>query len=53
MEWHLEQALLGGATDKEVDETIDVAIDMGGGQAGAYARFVLKTLAYFKEKHDL
>ena len=53
MEWHLEQALLADATDKEVYETIDVAIEMGGGQASAYARFVLKALAYFKEKHGL
>lgn len=50
MEWHLEQALLAGARDGEIYETIDVAIEMGGGQAGAYARFVLKALAYFKEK---
>ena len=48
MEWHLDQALQAGATDEEVYETIDVAIEMGGGQAGAYARFVLKALEYFK-----
>ncbi len=50
MEWHLNQALLAGAKDEEIYETIDVAIEMGGGQAGAYARFVLKALEYFKEK---
>jgi len=49
MEWHLEQALLAGANDEEVYETIDVAIEMGGGQAIAYSRFVLKALDYFKE----
>ena len=48
MEWHLDQALQAGATDEEIYETIDVAIEMGGGQAGAYARFVLKALQYFK-----
>lgn len=48
MEWHLDQALQAGATDDEVYETIDVAIEMGGGQAGAYARFVLKAMEYFK-----
>lgn len=48
MEWHLEQAMLSGATEEEIYETIDVAIEMGGGQAGAYARFVLKALEYFK-----
>jgi AhpD family alkylhydroperoxidase len=48
MEWHLDQALQAGAKDEEIYETIDVAIEMGGGQAGAYARFVLKALEYFK-----
>ena len=48
MEWHLDQALQAGATDEEIYETIDVAVEMGGGQAGAYARFVLKALQYFK-----
>ena len=51
MEWHLDQALQAGARDEEIYETIDVAIEMGGGQAGAYARFVLKALEYFREKH--
>jgi AhpD family alkylhydroperoxidase len=50
MEWHLEQALKAGATDEEVYETIDVAIEMGGGPAAAYARFVLNALEYFKGK---
>lgn len=53
MEWHLEQALLAGATDENIYETIDVAIEMGGGPAGAYARFVMIALDYFKEKHNL
>jgi AhpD family alkylhydroperoxidase len=52
MEWHLDQALHAGAKDEEIYETIDVAIEMGGGQAGAYARFVLKALEYFKEKRE-
>ncbi len=34
MEWHLDQALMVGASDEEVYETIDVAIEMGGGPAG-------------------
>ena len=50
MEWHLDQAMQAGAADEEIYETIDVAIEMGGGQAGAYARFVLKALEYFKGK---
>lgn len=51
MEWHLDQAMQSGATDQEIYESIDVAIEMGGGQAGAYARFVLKALEYFKERN--
>jgi len=50
MEWHLDQAMQAGAKDEEIYETIDVAIEMGGGQAGAYSRFVLKAMEYFKEK---
>ncbi len=50
MEWHLDQALQAGATEEEVYETIDVAIEMGGGPAGAYARFVLNALEYFNGK---
>ena len=50
MEWHLRQALSNHATNDEIYETIDVAIEMGGGQAGAYARYVLKALKYFNNK---
>ena len=50
MEWHLDQALKAGATDEEIYETIDVAIEMGGGPAAAYARFVLNAMECFKEK---
>lgn len=53
MEWHVEQALLAGASDENIYETIDVAVEMGGGPAGGYARFVVKALDYFKEKHGL
>ena len=52
MEWHLDQAMGAGATDEEIFETIDVAIEMGGGQAGAYARFVLKAMEYFKKNRE-
>ena len=48
MEWHVQQAFLAGATDEEVYETIDVAIEMGGGPAAAYARYALKALEYHK-----
>lgn len=48
MEWHTGQALLAGATDEEIYETIDVAIEMGGGPATTYARFALNALDYHK-----
>ncbi|MET0014178.1 MAG: carboxymuconolactone decarboxylase family protein [Sedimenticola sp.] len=51
MEWHLDQAMQAGASDEEVYETIDVAIEMGGGQAAAYARFVLKAMDYFQSRN--
>lgn len=50
MEWHLKQALEHGATEEEIYETIDVAIEMGGGQAGAYARFVVTAMEVFGEE---
>ncbi|MDJ0743627.1 MAG: carboxymuconolactone decarboxylase family protein [Xenococcaceae cyanobacterium MO_167.B27] len=52
MEWHLDQALQAGAKDEEIFETIDVAIEMAGGPAGAYARFVLKALEYFRQNNS-
>lgn len=48
MEWHVQQAILQGATDEEIYETIDVAIEMGGGPAGAYARFALNAMDFHK-----
>lgn len=50
IEWHAGQALLAGATDGEIYETIDVAIEMGGGPAAAYSRFALNSLAFHKER---
>lgn len=50
MEWHLGQALQAGAGDEEIFEAIDVAIEMGGGQAGAYARFVLRAMEVYKNE---
>jgi len=44
----VEQALAHGASDKSIYETIDVAIEMGGGPAVAYARFALKALEFYR-----
>jgi AhpD family alkylhydroperoxidase len=44
MQWHVEQAVLYGAIEKEVIEAIEVGIEMGGGPATANARFALEVL---------
>ncbi len=46
MEWHIHQALLAGASEKQILEAIDVGMEMGGGPATVSARFALKALEY-------
>jgi AhpD family alkylhydroperoxidase len=53
MQWHVEQALICGATEKEVIEAIEVGVEMGGGPATAYARFALTVLDRFIQKKSL
>ncbi len=48
MEWHTGQALTAGASDEEIYEAIDVAVEMGGGPAAAYARYALNALDFHK-----
>jgi AhpD family alkylhydroperoxidase len=45
MQWHIEQAALAGAGEREVLEAIEVGMEMGGGPATAYARFALAVMA--------
>ena len=47
MEWHIKQALEGGATEDEIIESIEVGIEMGGGPATASARFAMNVLEYY------
>lgn len=47
IEWHVEQALRLGAGEPEIYETIDVAIEMGGGPAVAYARLAIRAIEYY------
>ena len=42
MQWHIGQASLSGATEKEIFEAIEAGIEMGGGPATAHARFALQ-----------
>jgi AhpD family alkylhydroperoxidase len=44
MQWHIEQAIQCGATEKEIIEAIEVSIEMGGGPATVHSRFALEIL---------
>jgi len=48
MEWHIKQALDGGATEDTIIEAIEVGIEMGGGPATASARFAMNVLEYYQ-----
>lgn len=50
MEWHIGEALKAGASEKEIIETIEVAIEMGGGPATVFSRFALKALEFHENK---
>jgi len=49
MEWSIKQALEAGATEKEIIEAIEVAIEMRGGPATAFARFAMNVLEYYQQ----
>ncbi|MFX1237512.1 MAG: carboxymuconolactone decarboxylase family protein [Promethearchaeota archaeon] len=51
MQHHLEKALIAGAIESQIIETIEVAIEMGGGPATVSSRFALKVLDYYKDKN--
>jgi len=44
MQWHIEQAVKQGATEREILEAIEVAIEMGVGPATVNARFALEVM---------
>jgi AhpD family alkylhydroperoxidase len=47
MEWSIKQALDHGASEEEIIEAIEVAIEMRGGPATAYARFAMNVIDYY------
>ncbi len=49
MEWHIKQALDGGASIDEILEAIEVGIEMACGSATVSARFALDVLEYYKK----
>lgn len=48
--WHIKESFKKGASDAQVVEAIDVAIEMGGGTVVARSGFAFKVLEYFKNK---
>jgi AhpD family alkylhydroperoxidase len=44
MQWHMEQAVQAGATQQEIVETVEVAIEMGIVPATVHARFALEVM---------
>jgi AhpD family alkylhydroperoxidase len=50
LEWHIKNAVYSGATREEVIESIEVAMEMGGGPATVTARFALSVLDYYTLK---
>jgi AhpD family alkylhydroperoxidase len=49
--WHIREALKAGATDDQVVEAVEVAIEMGGGTVVARgAAYAFKVLEYYRER---
>lgn len=44
MQWHMEQAVQAGATQQEIVESLEVAIEMGVVPAAVHARFALEVM---------
>ena len=50
MEWHIHEALKGGASREQIIEALEVGIEMGGGPASVSVRFAIDALDYYSEK---
>lgn len=48
--WHMGECIRLGASDSEIIESMEVAMEMGGGPATVTMRFGLKVLEYFRAK---
>lgn len=44
MQWHIDQAAACGATEQEILEAVEVAIEMGAGRVTVSARFALDVI---------
>jgi AhpD family alkylhydroperoxidase len=47
MEWHIKQALDGGASKNEIVEALEVGIEMSGGPGTVSARFAMNVIEYY------
>jgi alkylhydroperoxidase/carboxymuconolactone decarboxylase family protein YurZ len=52
MQWHVREALNGGATEEQVLEAIEVGMEMGGGPATVSSRFAISVLEYYTKKSE-
>jgi AhpD family alkylhydroperoxidase len=46
MQWHIDQAAAGGATQEEILEAVEVGIEMGAGRVTVSARFALDVMEH-------
>jgi AhpD family alkylhydroperoxidase len=46
IDYHVREALRHGATEEQIVEAIEVAIEMGGGPATVQARFAMECMEY-------
>ena len=46
MQWHITQAAAAGASMREVLESVEVGIELGGGPATVSARFALEVMEH-------
>jgi len=53
MEWSIKQALDNGASEEEIIEAIEIAIEMRGGPATTYARFAMNVIEYYTHENKL
>ena len=49
MEWNIKQALDNGASEEEIIEAIEIAIEMRGAPATAYSRFAMNVIRYYTQ----
>jgi len=50
IQWHTEYAIKAGATDQEILEALEVAIEIGGGRAVSTSRIALEVMENLENK---